>query len=216
MVSQSAQAHRKIEELLAQQRHLQVQVCLETHLVGVTDAAMFTTVQRPGKVDSTEHWILSQHFLLSDVLQEIQRDPRAITLSTPKVTVFDKQLANLVVGERGKRIVFQLNPAVDKEHRMVALRHRLFAESEIETVSDELPSPVNLESGQTVVVDVSNTIPRDLLRAESEVEVPVLSRIPLVGTLFKTGYPNRPVERVYLFITPRIIESESVVSVGSD
>lgn len=216
VVSQSAQAHRKIEELLSQLRRERVQVSLETQLVGVTDAAMLTTAESPDKDDSTKHWILSQQFSLAELLQEIRLDPRATTWATPKITLFDKQLANLVISERGKRVVMQLNPAVDEDHSSIALRQRLFAETEIETVSEELPPPVKVGSGQTLVVDVSNTIPRDLLRVESEAEVPVLSRISLVGSLFKTGHANRPVERVYLFITPRIIEAESVGSVGSD
>jgi type IV pilus assembly protein PilQ len=144
-------------------------------------------------------------------------------VSTPKVTVLDNQTAKIEQGESipfqtvsqdGTQTVFhdanlslEVTPHITGDGK-VAMRIKVAKNLPGETRSSAGPSILRREANTNVLLDDGETTViggiYEHTTVDSKSSVPFLSKIPLLGLLFKNSSTRDDVEELLVFITPRI------------
>jgi type IV pilus assembly protein PilQ len=144
-------------------------------------------------------------------------------VSTPKVTVLDNQTAKIEQGEsipfqtvsqEGTQTVFQdanlsleVTPHITGDGK-VAMKIKVAKNLPGETRSSAGPSILRREANTNVLLNDGETTVIGGIYEHTTVDtkntVPFLSKIPLLGLLFKSSSTRDDVEELLVFITPRI------------
>jgi type IV pilus assembly protein PilQ len=144
-------------------------------------------------------------------------------VSTPKVTVLDNQTAKIEQGEsipfqttsqQGTQTVFQdanlsleVTPHITGDGK-VAMKIKVAKNLPGETRSSAGPSILRREANTNVLLNDGETTVIGGIYEHTTVDtkntVPFLSKIPLLGLLFKSSSTRDDVEELLVFITPRI------------
>jgi type IV pilus assembly protein PilQ len=144
-------------------------------------------------------------------------------VSTPKVTVLDNQTAKIEQGEsipfqtvsqEGTQTVFQdanlsleVTPHITGDGK-VAMKIKVAKNLPGETRSSAGPSILRREANTNVLLNDGETTVIGGIYEHTTVDtkntVPFLSKVPLLGLLFKSSSTRDDVEELLVFITPRI------------
>lgn len=141
------------------------------------------------------------------LLVTAQQDPAAYVAEVPKITVHNRQTANIVFGNQAEQIVLQLLPTTSDNRRSIDLRQHLVAEKDSGKLPNEL-TPTNIVSGHTLVVEVTKSITSQMLGEAWSGQVLGLTNLEHLGRLFRDHKANHRIEKTYLLITPRILVPE--------
>ncbi|MFA7013029.1 MAG: type II secretion system secretin GspD [Desulfobacterales bacterium] len=164
------------------------------------------------------------------VVQAYKKDKDVHILSTPQVLTTDNQEATITVG---KNVPFQtrtsttdndtynsfeykdvgkmlkITPQITKD-RMVRLNISLEV-TDLESSTDYRPTTLKRSVDTTVIVRDGNTVVIGGLIDDNitntEYRVPCLGDVPLVGYLFKSMATGNSKTNLFVFLTPRVIES---------
>ncbi len=174
-----------------------------------------------GNVDNT--------FNLDVQLSALEKDNRVKVLNNPKLLVVDNELAKIQVGdqlpqvtidEQGKQsiewkdvgIILEVTPQITADGSIfmdISLeKSRQGANVQLTTgthysiVKTESETKVLIKSGETAVIGGLTEKSDDSSRSG----MPFLSKIPVLGSLFKNKVSNKSSKEVLIFITPRILE----------
>ncbi len=176
---------------------------------------------------------------ISAIVQAYKQDRDVNILSTPQLLTTDNQEASITVG---KNIPFQttssttnnetfnsfeyrdvgktlkITPQINKD-RMLRLNLSLEV-SALESTTDFRPTTLKRTVETTVMVEDSSTVVIggliDDTFAQTEYKVPCLGDIPGLGWLFKTRSKSGEKSNLFIFITPRVIQSQAEAKVISD
>ena len=171
---------------------------------------------------------------ISALIKAFKKDHYAQVLSTPQILTTDNQEAKVYVGENrafqtqagvatstsataynsyeykdvGKTL--KITPQISKD-RMVRLEISLESTSISGTVVDNRPTTLKRTIDTTAIVKDGHTIVLGGLIDESSTttdsRVPCLGDIPGLGWLFRSVGKNRYKTNLYIFLTPRVIQS---------
>jgi len=171
-------------------------------------------------------------FDLRGLIRAFESDSDVNILSTPQILTTDNEEAEIVVGENRPFVTqsqttsdgstiqnfefkdigvkLRITPHISP-NRFVRLK--LFQEvlnfveesqvGAVVTTKRQATTSVSVEDGQTVVI---GGLIRDDTR-DSEVKVPILGDIPILGELFKSQRKTKTKTNLLIFITPRIVTS---------
>jgi len=174
----------------------------------------------------------------SALLQALVTRKEAKILATPSVQVIDNENANIFIGDTVRAhiatagalgtqntqivefpigIILLIRPRVNADGDVTMRVHPVV--STITSVdSDNVPQTSTREAETTLVVKNNETIVLGgLIRDEMTKtvrEVPLLSKLPLVGELFRNTNVTGRKSEILVFITPRINDGTSVSSPG--
>jgi len=217
VIAQTMEVHQQITELLQQVRRLQdVQVALETRVLGVTDDFLQRTGVncgpdvKDGPAQDTDEFAKHGYRLLTDeetglLVRTAQDQARNGLLFAPKITVLSGQSTTLHLGDPQSPYALLLQPVASEDRKSVQLR---FAAGTAEkTEFQENHPPLTIPEGQTLLIDPRNGLTPEAFGLGNEVGVPMLSKIPHVTKLFKNTREVRT-SKVYLLVTPRIVVHE--------
>jgi len=172
---------------------------------------------------------------IAAIVQAYKKDRDVNILSTPQLLTTDNQEASITVG---KNIPFQtttsttnndtynsfeyrdvgktlkITPQINKD-RMVRLNLSLEV-SALESTTDFRPTTLKRTVETTVIVRDSSTVVIGGLIddnfSQTEYKVPCLGDIPGLGWLFKTRSKGNEKSNLFIFITPRVIQSPEEAS----
>lgn len=204
IVSQTAEIHGQIAELLQDLRRLQdVQVTIETRVVGLADADL----QEIGVADARE-LAGSGHRLLSDaemrkLMRSVQdREQNGIAFA-PKVTLFNGQPVTLQLGTPASPYTLELRPQAAEDRQSVQLRYAASGAETAEIPNDQ--PPLTIAAGETLLIDTRGQLLPESLGGGREAGVPMFGgKLPSVNKLFKNS-PERKIRQVAVLVTPRTI-----------
>lgn len=188
-----------------------------------TDFTQFTTKNTGFGMFSRVPWSFE------NILQAMVSNKEAKLLANPSIQVLDNDEANIFIGDTIRArtstagglgttsveivefpvgIILLLRPRVNADgnitmrvHPVVSTVSGIDAQFVPQTSTREAETTVMVKDGETVVIG-------GLIRDEmSKVirEVPFLSKLPLIGELFKSRSTSSRKSEVLIFITPRII-----------
>jgi type II secretory pathway component GspD/PulD (secretin) len=224
VVTQSAEVHEQITDLLTQLRRLQdVQITIEAKFISVpkfffapgelpgfdvvdfaaSGASIEMEVGKPAALSEIEAFFLQQ---------VIERSNDAKLLAAPKITLFNGQQASVSTEQNGAiAATLQFEAVCSADRRDVHLRVATDAETEINSLPLE-----TIPAGTSLLVRLDDSAAAAWSVPEHEVhDVPFLEKIPYVSRLFKST--PRPGERIaMLLVTPQVIvaeEEEELVNV---
>jgi len=175
----------------------------------------------------------------SALLQALVTRKEAKILATPSVQVIDNENANIFIGDTVRAhiatagalgtqntqivefpigIILLIRPRVNADGDVTMRVHPVV--STITSVdSDNVPQTSTREAETTLVVKNNETIVLGgLIRDEMTKtvrEVPLLSKLPLVGELFRNTNVTGRKSEILVFITPRINDGTSASSVST-
>jgi len=206
IVSQTAEIHGQIAELLQDLRRLQdVQVTLETRVVGLADADL----QEIGVADARE-LAGPGHRLLSDaemrkLMRSVQdREQNGICFA-PKVTVFNGQAVTFQLGTPASPYTLELRTQAAEDRQSVQLRYAASGGDTAEIPHDQ--PPLTIAVGETVLINTQGKLRPESFGWDNEVGVPMFGgKLPYVNRLFKNA-PQRKISQVAVLVTPRTITS---------
>lgn len=171
---------------------------------------------------------------IAAIVQAYKRDKDIHILSTPQILTTDNQEAKITVGKnvpfqtrsaatnatetyssfeyRDVGVTLKITPQISKD-RMVRLiiSHELTKLDELATTNTDRPTTLKRTIDTTVIVKDGNTVViggliDDIITA-TEYKVPCLGDVPALGWLFKTVSDSSEKTNLYVFITPRVINS---------
>ncbi len=167
---------------------------------------------------------------LSAVVQAYKKDRDIHILSTPQILTTDNEEAVIVVGKNmpfqtktstsdndtynsyeyrdvGKTL--KITPHISKD-RLVRLNISLLVTS-LEDKNDDRPTTYKREVATTVIVKDSNTVVIggliDSATTETDYTTPCLGDVPIFGWAFKSVSDAKDQTNLYIFLTPRVVQS---------
>jgi general secretion pathway protein D len=168
---------------------------------------------------------------LSAVINAFQDDEDINILSTPQILTTDNEEAKINVGEnipyqtrvstsdnetfntfeyRDVGTTLTITPHISKD-RLVRLSISLELKRVSSTSLDLQPTTLTRTVDTTAIVKDTNTIVIGGLIGDqssiSEFKVPLLGDIPIVGWLFKSKSTNRQKTNLFVFLTPRVVQT---------
>ncbi len=170
---------------------------------------------------------------LSAVISAFQDDEDVNILSTPQILTTDNEEAKINVGEnipyqtrvstseagnetfntfeyRDVGTTLTITPHISKD-RMVRLSISLEVTNVSSTSLDLQPTTLKRTIDTTAIVKDTNTIVIggliDDKSAVSEFKVPLLGDIPILGWLFKSRSTSRKKTNLFVFLTPRVVQT---------
>ncbi len=168
---------------------------------------------------------------LSAVINAFQDDEDVNILSTPQILTTDNEEAKINVGEnipyqtrvstsdnetfntfeyRDVGTTLTITPHISKD-RMVRLSISLEVTNVSSTSLDLQPTTLKRTVDTTAIVTDTNTIVIGGLIGDqssvSEFKVPLLGDIPIVGWLFKSRSTRRQKTNLFVFLTPRVVQT---------
>ncbi|RMF96220.1 MAG: type IV pilus secretin family protein [Candidatus Schekmanbacteria bacterium] len=174
-----------------------------------------------GNVDNT--------FNLDVQLSALEKENRVRLLNNPKLLVVDNETAKIQVGdqlpqvtidEQGKQsiewkdvgIILEVTPQITADGSIfmeISLEKsrqggnvQLTTGTHYSIVKTESETKVLIKSGETAVIGGLTEKSDDSSRSGT----PFLSKIPILGSLFKNKVSNKSSKEILIFITPRILE----------
>lgn len=191
--------------------------------VAVNFPAAVATTPAFGLIAGAGKWILDAR------LEALETSGEGKIISSPKVTTLDNVEATIKQGEEipyavtdsegGRTISFkdavlklEVKPTITPEGRisMEIKATNDFADWQKTNTSNENPPIVTANVESTIVVKNGDTIVLGGIfkttRSESWAGVPFLSKIPVLGWLFKYKTVSSEKRELLIFVTPRIIE----------
>lgn len=205
VISQTEDVHKRISQFLDNLRSTQLQIAMELRIIGLTTNDSFKALSpEPESSQQTDPTLIQ----LSDrhariLLQAAQHDPAAKVSDAIKLTVSNCQPGNIIFGNEDSQTYLQLLP-ISKNRQTIDLRYRIGTTIENNATLHAL-TPNLIANGNTVVVDVTKSISPKILGDASAEEIPLLGQLPHLGALFRKAQ-EKPIEQVYLLVTPRILE----------
>lgn len=176
--------------------------------------------------------VVSSRAALDLQISALETQGNAKTLSNPKVVVLDNQKATIASGEKitlrtstttttgttstpttvEAALRLTVTPKViDNDHVSLKISTKKEAFDRSRTV-DGIPSTLSRETDTEVIVKNGETIVIGGIYTETETEaedgVPLLSKIPILGWLFKKETKTKDKIELLIFITPRIKTEE--------
>ncbi|MCP4692331.1 MAG: type II secretion system secretin GspD [Desulfobacterales bacterium] len=169
---------------------------------------------------------------ISAVVQAYKEDKDFHILSTPQILTTDNEEATIVVGKNmpfqtktstsendtynsfeyrdvGKTL--KITPHVSKD-RLVRLNLSLMVTS-LEDKNDDRPTTYKREVQTTVIVKDSNTVVLggliDSATTAADYTTPCLGDVPVFGWAFKSVSDVKEQTNLYIFLTPRVVQSAS-------
>lgn len=203
VIRQSQPVHAEIRELLSQLRQLQaIQLVFETQLVALPKALVPQSIELDEEGQSTHILIESAR---KQFIEKWQSDRRANIVMSPKVTLFQGQVAWIETG--ALKLLLRGSASVD--HRAVQVGVGLNGES-FESVSRQHHQ--RLKEGETLLLDVSEDLsePARLLK-----QIGIATGDGEARNLLKSLKKDAD-QRVLLLVTPHVIqvtEDEDVLGV---
>ncbi|MGD2272344.1 MAG: type II secretion system secretin GspD [Desulfobacterales bacterium] len=168
---------------------------------------------------------------LTAVVQAFKDDEDVNILSTPQILTTDNQEAKINVGEnipyqtrvstsenetfntfeyRDVGTILTITPHITKE-RLVRLNIALEVTSLSSTSLQLQPTTLKRSIDTTAIVKDTNTIVIggliDDRTTVSEFKVPLLGDIPILGWLFKSRSTSRKKTNLFVFLTPRVVQT---------
>ncbi len=199
VVSNTPAVHAEVNSLLKQLgRLLDIQVTLETRAVQLPKTHMNFLRVRSKQGAATSITTAETAKLVA----AIQGVPQATVLIAPKVTLFNAQEAWISLSPQG-------NPDA-------SLRLQAVCAGDLQTVrisaalrgrgvsSKPKLVPLQLATGHTMMLSVTDDADAIWGRQERDKSVPILKQVPYVSKLFESP-PPRPDFETFLLVTPKII-----------
>jgi hypothetical protein len=214
VIRQTPEIHEQIAELFSKLRREQdVQVSLELKLIRFTDHGWTNSLKWPETADNLVEGIT----LSSDRAEKFQKlDEVAKTDQIsrfPKLTLFNEQVAEFLLpldGDKSaKPLSLAMGVVVNQDRRGLRLNLACNARNREEALSGA--RSFRLAEGERLLIDLGP----EVSAAQKIEEIPVLTKIPHVGRLFKyvrpQTNPDQPAQPLILLVTPRIIVLEEEV-----
>ena len=220
VVSHTEEVHERIAELLQQLRSLQFRTAFETRVIGLTKNGSVTALSeesvssnnaQPQPDELAVIQLTDRHTRM--LLQAAQQDPASNVSEATNIVLLERQIGNIVFGDDDSKTNLQFYWTANKDRRSIDLRCRIGA-FEATDVAVHSQTPVNITNGNSLVLDVTKSIPTSILGEAWTEEFPMLGKLPHLGQLFRKAKEN-PIEHVYLLITPRKIEIERTAKARS-
>jgi|GEM_PF-6010242 len=203
VIRQSQPVHAEIRELLSQLRQLQaVQLVFETQLVALPKALVPQSIE-PNEEGQSTHILIES--AKKQFIEKWQSDRRANIVMSPKVTLFQGQVAWIETG--ALKLLLRGSASVD--HRAVQVGVGLNGES-FESVSRQHHQ--RLKNGETLLLDVTEDLsePARLLK-----QIGIATGDGEARNILKSLKKDAD-QRVLLLVTPHVIqvtEDEEVLGV---
>ena len=171
---------------------------------------------------------------ISAVIQAYKKDKDVQILSTPQILTTDNEKASITVGKNvpyqtrsaaegttdtyssyeykdvGKTL--EITPQISKD-RMIRLELKLTVESLESQVGDPRPTTLKRTMETTVLVKDKNTVVLggliDDINSNIVYKTPCLGDIPMLGWMFKAKAKGSSKTNLYIFLTPKVIETEN-------
>ncbi len=215
VVTQTAEVHEQIAELLQQLRKLQdVQVTVEARFFTMPKNLFrkagleLQTTSGSNRDFSSGALLADGSATLSDIemfffVKAIQECDSASLFAAPKVTMFNGQEASVSVSGKVPTTLL-LQPVCSDDRRSVRLSFGADAGKQAAATNVE-----TIEFGNSLIVDISETVDPGSLgfAVNKQDEVSLLANIPYVARLFKST-PVVEEMQTLLCLTPRLIVQE--------
>lgn len=211
VVRQTAEVHEAIAELLQGLQRLQeVQVAVETRVLGLSDAD-FRAIgsDKDGELANRGYRVLCDEEMRS-LMQSVQDRAQNAVVFAPKIVLFSGQAVTLQLGTPESPYTLLLRPLSSGDLESVQLRFAVSTADLPELREDH--SPLRIASGHTLFIDAQDQLRPESFGLGNEIGTPILSKLPYPNRLFKSR-PELKTSRVAVLVTPRIIIQQAVQAV---
>jgi type II secretory pathway component GspD/PulD (secretin) len=213
VVNQTPDIQEQVADLLAALRRLQsVQVALEIRIISTSDDAPerigvdFNAPPPPQPRKSANGVNFLNTTQVVRMLEAVQGDKRANIMQAPKMTMLSGQTGTICTP--GYRMTARPIVSADRKFVQLALNVDLTDTDEAAPKS----KPATTSFNNTLTIPDGGTVLMSGLKKEvetrCEVGVPVMSRVPYVGRLFRSVGYGRESQSLLVMVTPRIIVEE--------
>jgi type IV pilus assembly protein PilQ len=170
-------------------------------------------------------------FVLNAQINALETTGEGRILSAPKILTLDNKKAKIKQGlefpylERdssgGSSVKFknidlllEVTPHVTPDNRISLMI--FITKNDVDTITDGVPSVATNEAETELLINDGDTIVIGGIIKKSETQAqggwPGLSKIPILGWLFKNDTKRRQHDELLIFITPRIVQLEQVAA----
>jgi type IV pilus assembly protein PilQ len=170
-------------------------------------------------------------FVLNAQINALETTGEGRILSAPKILTLDNKKAKIKQGlefpylERdssgGSSVKFknidlllEVTPHVTPDNRISLVI--FITKNDVDTITDGVPSVATNEAETELLINDGDTIVIGGIIKKSETQAqggwPGLSKIPILGWLFKNDTKRRQHDELLIFITPRIVQLEQVAA----
>jgi type IV pilus assembly protein PilQ len=196
-----------------------------------TDAAMNFPSQSTSTIGISFSRLSGVPFVLNAEINALETTGEGRILSAPKILTLDNKKAKIKQGlefpylERdssgGSSVKFksidlmlEVTPHVTPDNR-ISLKI-FITKNDVDTITDGVPSVATNEAETELLINDGDTIVIGGIIKKSETQgqsaFPGLSKIPILGWLFKNDNKRRQHDELLIFITPRIVQLEQAVA----